>query len=187
MLTVDFSEQNAHTIWQEYGDRDRYVNWILQTQKVQIVMSAGCVQNKRDLYPQRGNIWKSPPLVSSKLKARLRYERTWSKASLAKAGWFRHIHRDANFSCSSSTHLPWFNIVTQPSLWELQKNSGAYKWQWFLVFFWISIAWLCEIVIGSLAFCSPCHDILYICKLKGMRGPGLEGAPYLSSLHSQPL
>ena len=47
MLTFDFSEQNAHTIWQEYGDRDRYVNWILQTQKVQIFMSAGCVQNKR--------------------------------------------------------------------------------------------------------------------------------------------
>ena len=36
MLTFDFSEQNAHTIWQEYGDRDRYVNWILQTQKVQM-------------------------------------------------------------------------------------------------------------------------------------------------------
>ena len=47
MLTFDFSEQNAHTIWQEYGDRDRYVNWILQTQKVQIFMSAGCVQNQR--------------------------------------------------------------------------------------------------------------------------------------------
>ena len=122
MLTFDFSEQNAHTIWQEYGDRDRYVNWILQTQKVQIFMSAGCVQNKRDLYPQRGNIWKSPPLVSSALKARLRYERTWSKASLAKAGWFRHIHRDANLSCSSSTHLPWFNIVTQPSLWDAPKE-----------------------------------------------------------------
>ena len=122
MLTFDFSEQNAHTIWQEYGDRDRYVNWILQTQKVQIFMSAGCVQNKSDLYPQRGNIWKSPPLVSSALKARLRYERTWSKASLAKAGWFRHIHRDANLSCSSSTHLPWFNIVTQPSLWDAPKE-----------------------------------------------------------------
>ena len=85
-------------------------------------MSAGCVQNKRDLYPPRGNIWKSPPLVSSALKARLRYERTWSKASLAKAGWFRHIHRDANLSCSSSTHLPWFNIVTQPSLWDAPKE-----------------------------------------------------------------
>ena len=47
MLTFDFPEQNAHIIWQEYGDRDRYVNWILQTQKVQIFMSAGCVQNKR--------------------------------------------------------------------------------------------------------------------------------------------
>ena len=137
----------------------------------------------RDLYPQRGNIWKSPPLVSSALKARLRYERTWSKAGLAKAGWFRHIHCDANLSCSSSTHLPWFNIKLNHFQLIMRCSKRIQVPPSYSGFKGFSGSLLLGFARKSSVLWHSAHpwwhDVLYICKIVGERngGPCVGGCP----------
>ena len=147
----------------------------------------------RDLYPTKGqHLEKSATgvaCIESASEIRENLEQSWSGQ-----GWLVQTHPSrcklVLFIIHSSPLIQHCNSTISSSVWDAPKE---FRFLQVTVVFRVFLYLYCLALpeshrfFGILLTLDMMYFIFAKLLVKGMRGPVLEGAPYLSSLHSQPL